>query len=53
MSVLRSRHPEVFSRKAILKYLAKLTGKQLPRSLFFNRVIGSSPVTLLKRNFNI
>ena len=32
----RSNRPELFRKKAILKNLAKFTGKILCRSLFFN-----------------
>ena len=30
--------PEVFYKKGVLKIFAKITGKHLPRSLFFNKV---------------
>ena len=42
---IRSRHPEVFHKKGILKYFAKFTGKQRCQSLFFNKVAGLLPAT--------
>ena len=45
----RSTHPEVFFKKCLLKNLAKLTGKQLCQSLFFNNVEGLRSATLLKK----
>ena len=41
--------PEVFCRKGALRNFAKLTGKNLCQSLFFNKVAGLKPETLLKR----
>ena len=35
--------------KGVLRYFAKLTGKYLCQSLFFNKVTGLTPVTLLKK----
>ena len=35
---VRSSHPELFCEKSILENFAKLTGKQLCQSLFFNKV---------------
>ena len=40
---------EVYNKNVDSKYVAKFTGKQLCRALFFNKVAGSRPVTLLKR----
>ena len=34
----RSSRPEVFCRKDVLRYYAKLTGKHLWQGLFFNKV---------------
>ena len=36
----RSRHPEVFCKKGVLRNFAKFTGKHLCQSLFFNKVAG-------------
>ena len=36
---LRSNGPEVFCKEGVLKSFAKLTGKHLRQSLFFNKVI--------------
>ena len=58
---LRSSHPEVFCKKDVLRSFAKLTGKHLCQSLFFNKVAGLDaskcfmkaeaprPATLLKK----
>ena len=43
-----SRHPEVFSKKDVLKTFAKFTGKHLCQSLFFNKV-ATATATLLKK----
>ena len=48
-SNFRSSHPEVFSHKGVLENFAKLTGKHLCQSLFFNKVAGLRPATLVKR----
>ena len=45
----RSSCPEVFCKKGALKNLAKLTGKHLRQSLFFNKVAGVRPATFLKK----
>ena len=45
----RSSLPEVFCKKDVLKISTKLTGKHLCQSLFFNKVTGLSPRTLLKK----
>ena len=36
----RSRRPEVFYEKGVLRNFAKFTGKHLCQSLFFNKVAG-------------
>ena len=41
--------PEVFYKKGVLKNFAKFTGKSLHQSLFFNKVVGFRPETLLKK----
>ena len=45
----RSSHRSCSVRKGVLKNFAKFTGKHLCQSLFFNKVAGLRPVTLLKR----
>ena len=40
--------PEVFCKKGVLRNFAKFTGRPLRQSLFFNKVAGLSPATLLK-----
>ena len=45
----RSRRPEVFCKKGVLKNFTKFTGKQLCQSLFFNKVAGLKPAILLKK----
>ena len=49
--VQRSSRPEVFSPKGILKNFAKLRGKHLCYTLFFNKAADLRPLTLLKKNF--
>ena len=41
--------PEVFCKKGALKNFAKFTGKHLCQSLFFDKVHGPKPATLLKK----
>ena len=43
-----SRGPEVFCKKRALKNFTKFIGKHLYQSLFFNKVEGLRPATLLK-----
>ena len=45
----RSSRPEVFCKKDVLRNFAKFTGKHLCQSLFFNKVAGLRPATLLKK----
>ena len=45
----RSSHREVFCKKVALRNFAKFTGKHLCHSLFFNKVAGLTPATLLKK----
>ena len=40
LDTFKSSRPEVFCRKSVLKNFAKLTGKHLGQSLFFNEVAG-------------
>ena len=46
----RSSRPEVFCKKDILRNFTKFTGKRLRQSLFFNKVAGLRPATLLKKS---
>ena len=49
-SCFRNGRPEVFCKKGVLGNFAKLTGKHLCQSLFFNKVAGLCPAaTLLKK----
>ena len=45
----RSSRPEVFFKKGVLRNFAKFTGKHLCYRLFFNKVVGLKPATLLKK----
>ena len=47
--LLRSSRPDVFCKKDVLKNFSKFTGKHLCQSLFFNKVAGLRPATLLKK----
>ena len=47
--IYRGNRLEVFCRKGVHRNFAKLTGKQLCQSLFFNKVAGLRPATLLKK----
>ena len=47
----RSSRPEVSCKKSC-PYFAKFTGKHLRQSLFFNKVAGLRPVTLLKKDWH-
>ena len=46
--VAQKQPPEVLCKKVVLTNFAKLTGKHQCRSLFFNKVAGLMPATLLK-----
>ena len=46
---LRSSRPEVFCKKGVLRNFAKITGKHLCKSLFFDKVTGLRLATLLKK----
>ena len=46
---IQKRPPEVFYKETVLKNFAKFTGKHLCQSLFFNKVAGLRPATLLKK----
>ena len=45
----RSSRPELFCKKSVFRNFAKFTGKHLCPSLFFNKVAGLRPATLLKK----
>ena len=47
--IFRSSRPEVFCKKGFLRNFTKFTGKHLCQSLFFNKVPGLRPATLLKK----
>ena len=47
--VAQKQPPEVLCKKGVLTNFAKLTGKHQCRSLFFNKVAGLMPATLLKK----
>ena len=46
-SICQKQPPELFYKKGVLKHLAKFAGKHLYRDLFFNKVAGLQPATLL------
>ena len=48
-NAIRSSCAEVFCKNGALRNFAKLTGKHLCQSLFFNKVADLTPATLLKR----
>ena len=47
--LFRSSRPEVFYKKDVFRNFAKFKGKHLCKSLFFNKVAGLRPATLLKK----
>ena len=50
MKFSRSSRPEVFCEKDVLRNFEKFTGKHLCQRLFFNKVAGLGPATLLKNS---
>ena len=48
-NIFRSSRRRCFERKGFLRNFAKFTGKHLRQSLFFNKVAGLRPATLLKK----
>ena len=50
--ISRSSHPEVFCKIGVLKSFAKLTGKYLCLSLFFNKVAGWDLQLYLKKTLS-
>ena len=45
----RSNHQRCSVRKSVLRNFARFTGKRLCQVLFYNKVPGSEPATLLKK----
>ena len=50
LSNTRNSRPEVFCKKGVLRNFAKFTGKHRCQTLFFNKVAGLIPATLLKKS---
>ena len=48
VNINRSSRTEVFCKKSALRKFSKFTGKHRWQSLFFNKVAGLRPATLLK-----
>ena len=48
----KKQTPEVFYKKGFCKNFAKFTGKRLCQSLFFNKVAGLRPTTLLTKRLS-
>ena len=46
---VKKHSPEVFHKNDVLKNFAKLTGKHLCQSLFFDKIAGLRDATLLKK----
>ena len=46
---IKSSRPEVFCVKSALQNFAKFTGKHLCQNLFFNKIAGLRPVTLVTK----
>ena len=49
LGLIRSSRPEMFCKKGVLRNLTKFAGKHLFQILFFNKVAGLRPETLLKK----
>ena len=49
LSTNRSTRPEVFCKKGVLRNFAEFRGKHLHQSIFFNKVAGLRPGTLLTK----
>ena len=47
--MVQKQSPEGVLKKGVLRNFAKFTGKHLCQSLFFNKVAGLRPATLLKK----
>ena len=52
-AVNKSSPPDVFCKKGVLRNFAEFTGKYLCQSLFFNKVAGLRPETLLKKRLTL
>ena len=48
--LLRNTRPDGFCKKGVLRNLIKFTGKHLCQRLFFNKVAGLRPPTVLKKS---
>ena len=48
---VQKQPPDVLYDIGVLKIFAKLTGKHLRQSLFFNKIAGLRPATLFKKRF--
>ena len=48
--IKRSSRKKVFYKKGVLRKFVKFTGKRLCQRLFFNKVAGLRPATLLKKS---
>ena len=48
----RSSRPDVICRKSVLRNFSKFTGRHLCQGLFFNKVSGLRPATLLKKRLS-
>ena len=48
--IARSSRPDVFCKRGVLRNFAKLTRKHLRQILFFNKVAGLRPATLLQKS---
>ena len=49
LSFLKKQPLELFCNKGVLRNFAKFTGKHLYQSIFFDKVAGIRPATLLKK----
>ena len=49
LSRFRNTRPDVFCKKGVLRNFAKITGKHLCPSVFFNKVAGLRPASFLKK----
>ena len=47
--MFKTSRPDVFCKKGVLRNFTKFTGKHLCQSLFFHKVAGLGPATLLKK----
>ena len=51
VDIQQKQPPELFYVKSVLRNFTKFTGKHLCQSVFFNKVAGFTPVTLIKKRF--